>query len=123
MEIRTRLPASGRVLMAGVRDVLQALAQAWAAELATRPLPPLYSSGVRYRPEPNLGQYECFDDPWTVYQRRHGDCDDLVAWRVAELLAAGERATVQVVRRGHKMHVRVRRANDQIEDPSKLLSR
>jgi len=55
-----------------------------------KPIPKLYRSGVRFAPEPNEGQYEDFADCLSVLRRRWGDCDDLVAYRVAELRESGE---------------------------------
>jgi hypothetical protein len=51
------------------------------------PIPPLYASGVRYKEDPP-GQ-ENWKDCLAVLKDGHGDCDRLVAWRVAELRAAG----------------------------------
>lgn len=78
-------------------------------------VPPLYKSGVRYRPEPwpckckrcgssnppraerctkcgsaDLEHVEEFADALTVLQRGWGDCDDLSPWRTAELQEAGD---------------------------------
>lgn len=52
------------------------------------PVPPLYASGVRYQEDPP-GR-EDWRDCWAVLDRGVGDCDQVVAWRVAELRAAGE---------------------------------
>lgn len=62
------------------------------------PLPKLYKSGVEFAPEPNQGKWEDFADCLTVLDRGWGDCDDLVAYRVAELRANGEdpKASVKV---------------------------
>jgi hypothetical protein len=51
------------------------------------PIPPLYASGVRYKEDPP-GQ-ENWKDCLAVLADGHGDCDRLVAWRVAELRVAG----------------------------------
>jgi hypothetical protein len=51
------------------------------------PLPPLYASGVRYK-EDKPGEENWKDIP-AVLADGHGDCDRLVAWRVAELRVAG----------------------------------
>lgn len=91
-----------------------------------RPIPPLYRSRVQFQPEP--GPHEEFADVITVLRRGWGDCDDLVAWRVAELQEAGEAADVRIYWRKPKtpggeirMHAQVRRANGKIEDPSRFL--
>ncbi len=54
------------------------------------PIPPLYASGVRYQED--AGGREDWRDLYTILERGAGDCDNLVAWRVAELRAAGKRA-------------------------------
>ncbi len=46
-------------------------------------IPLLYDAGVRYDPEP-LGQ-ENWQDCVTTWKRGRGDCEDLSAWRAAEL--------------------------------------
>lgn len=89
------------------------------------PIPLLYKSGVRYEREP--WRFEEFADVLTVLSRRWGDCDDLCAWRVAELLEQGEKASVRIYWRprrkgkGQMMHCQVRRGNGDIEDPSRFL--
>ena len=62
-----------------------------AARKRGKPYPPLYESGVVYCREPWSGRIEEFADCGTVYERGWGDCDDLCAFRLAELLEAGER--------------------------------
>lgn len=87
--------------------------------------PKLYESGVRYRLEPP--NVEDFTDLEVLLQRGWGDCAQLVAWRIAELRNAGERATIRVtwVRdrdTGKRLfHIQVRRADGRIEDPSTRL--
>jgi hypothetical protein len=85
-------------------------------------LPPLYSSGIRYKPEPNHGSgNEDFALPNVTFGRKWGDCDDLVIYRVWELLCQGEQATCRAVWQDNAVHVLVRRANGALEDPSILL--
>lgn len=87
-----------------------------------RQAPPLYKSGVRYRREP-AGQ-ETWDSWDRVLRRGYGDCEDLAAWRAAELRFNGidRGARVAIVRTGPKlMHAVVRRSNGAIEDPSRRL--
>lgn len=57
-------------------------------------LPPLFQSGVRFRPEP-VG-YESFVPPSVVYRRGYGDCQHLCLWRVAELQNAGDPASFKI---------------------------
>lgn len=77
-------------------------------------IPPLYQSGVEYDREPWAGLFEEFADITTVLERGWGDCDDLCAWRTAELLEQGEPASCRIYWRPQKsgqlmMHVQVRR--------------
>lgn len=108
-----------------VKELLDALAGIWARYLRRHPLAPLYATGVRYREEDNLGQFEDWQSPVRTFERGLGDCDDLVLYRVAELQSRGESASAQCVAQrsplGVKMHVRVRRADGSVEDPSVIL--
>lgn len=109
------------------RNLLETLIGANRETLKTRPdIPPLYASGVRYRNEP-FG-CEWFDDILICLNRGWGDCDDLVAWRIAELREQGELAEIHMFwqpgiknPRTRLFHVVVRRANGDIEDPSAIL--
>lgn len=87
-----------------------------------RPIPALYKAGVRYRREPT-GQ-ESWDTIDRVLARGYGDCEDLAAWRAAELVESGgdPGARVAIIRTGPKtMHAVVRRSNGSTEDPSRRL--
>jgi hypothetical protein len=121
--IVTSLPGHGTDLAIAIREVLYALARAYAVAMATNPLPPLYSAGVQYREEPTSGTgVERWDHPWEVHARGWGDCDDLVLWRLAELHAAGETTAAPLVAWiGSRMHVLIRRASGNTEDPSRIL--
>lgn len=85
-------------------------------------LPSVYDSGVRYKPERvRPEEWRTADQ---IFASNYGDCEDLAAWRVAELQLAGEQAKVKVIRTGRKrFHAIVRRADGQLEDPSKILKR
>ena len=122
MRVVLSIGGSGRAFALTVRALLQAAAEGVAREvLLGRPLPSLYASAIRFRPEPDRGTgTEYFDDPWTVLARGYGDCDDLVIWRVGELLASLEPATVVCDFRPPRYHVLVRRADRSLEDPSKI---
>ncbi len=102
--------------------MLRGLQLASEAQLRARRFPMLYASGVRYVAEPH-GQ-ENWQVPSVTLQLRYGDCEDLAAWRAAELVVRGEDpralAVVKRVRPG-LMHCLVLRGNGQIEDPSKRL--
>lgn len=81
------LPVQLRVTLA--RDYLAGLVRANRRLLAARLVPPLYSTPVLYRPEPDADMEEEYADALTCYRRGWGDCDDLAAWRVAELQNEG----------------------------------
>ena len=123
MRVVLTIGGSGRAFAETIRDLLQAQAEGIAREIqAGRTLPSLYASRVRYRPERTRGSgVEYFDSPWEALARGHADCDDLVAWRVGELLASGEAASVICQWRLPRYHVAVRRANGRAEDPSRAL--
>lgn len=129
MRIVLSIGGAGRDLALTIRAILAAQAAGVAREiLAGRSLPPLYESGVRYRPEPTRGSgVEYFDDPWTCLARGWADCDDAVVWRAGELLARGERVGVNCQGAAQfqlpRYHVAVRRENGALEDPSKVLIR
>lgn len=78
----------------------------------------LYQAGIRYKD--NEGPW--LDVPHTL-QWGSGSCKELVPWRIAELRAAGEEAMVQVMvfDEGKPFHLQVLRANNTVEDPSRLL--
>lgn len=99
----------------------------WARRMG-KPFPPLLKSGVRYRAEPP-GE-ESFVDAWILLRRGYGDCAHLCAYRIAELMCLGERASIRIKwnvpddprsRRPRLFHVQVRRADGRIEDTSRLL--
>jgi hypothetical protein len=113
-------------------------------------LPPLYESGVRFAYEPDHGSgEEDFAQPPDVYARGWGDCDDLVVYRLSELLAAelqrrrfwaqpearqramlralatgvasGRLASIKADWEGDSLHVLVRLPDGSTEDPSIIL--
>lgn len=86
------------------------------------PAPELYSSGVRFQPEP-FDDGEHFDLPWAVLERGWGDCDDLTIWRRMELARRGEATKARVVWREdtRRYHAQIRREDGSWEDPSLML--
>lgn len=103
-------------------QLLNGLALGYLPLASLHPLPPLYTSGIRYALEPNHGQgWEDFANPWTTLNRGVGDCDDLILYRLVELMLAGEPAHCRAEWLGNAVHVVVRRGNGQREDPSALL--
>lgn len=102
-----------------VRSMLNVIVIVDRAELERRLVPPLYKSGVRFAAEP-AGQ-ESFVDALTCYAQGFGDCAHLACWRLAELQNGGERADLSIKWRYPQYHVRVRRADGRLEDPSRML--
>lgn len=86
-------------------------------------VPPLYESGIVYRREPPGREWwESSLDILGVVQRRSGDCEDLAAYRAAELRLEGEWARVVIERTSRgSFHAVVERADGTIEDPSRVL--
>jgi len=86
-----------------------------------RSYPPLYSSGIRYREEPQ-GQ-----DDWKTVDRTFadgvGDCEDVGGIRAAELRCMGDHAAkVKVLRIDEsRFHAVVQRGDGVMEDPSRIL--
>jgi len=108
----------------GLAALLEALCSIDAAYLRRVPsTPALYAADVRYLAEPD--RVELWRAIPVVLAYRAGDCEDLVAWRCAELRVAGELATPVAerfdTRAGPVFHVRVRRGDGAIEDPSRVL--
>jgi len=108
-----------RFLGTVIKPHLDALVMVNLVFLRTHTVPPLYRSGVIYRPEPP-GQEEFASIP-AVLARGWGDCDDIGPWRVAELRLHGEPAKIRIqwkkLPNGKLFHVLVRRANGDLEDP------
>ena len=89
---------------------------------AGRPYPRLYESGVRYRPEPP-GR-EQWQLPWETLKLGNGDCEDLAAWRAAELWFYDRDMAARAILRdwgSGTMHCLVMHGDGTIEDPSKAL--
>lgn len=88
------------------------------------PFAPLLLSGVRYKQEPH--GFEMWDNCAVVLTRGWGDCEDLAAWRAAELRLQGDRGAHVAVRPsrsgipGH-YHAVVRTGSGKLEDPSRWL--
>jgi hypothetical protein len=85
--------------------------------------PPLYRSRVRYQREPP-GQEQWRTIP-VVWKDGYGDCEDLAAWRVAELRNAGvhARPCFRYRQDGKRRiyHIMVCLPGGLIEDPSTVL--
>ncbi len=111
---------------AAIADAVNALAYRSYCELARarkagRHIPSILSGGVRYQREPRD------EEKWLtisqLFRQGHGDCEDLSAARIAEQWMAGDRnahADVKVVN-PTLIHIRMRRGDGTLEDPSRLL--
>jgi hypothetical protein len=98
------------------------IAQLAQAEVAGVDCPSIYDCGAIYRREPRGA--ERWQSIAEMMQRRPpaGDCEDLAAWRVAELARAGEDARVRIVRTSRgSYHAIVERGDGSTEDPSREL--
>lgn len=87
-------------------------------------LPALYESGIVYRREPPGREWwETANDLHSIASLRSGDCEDLAAFRAAELrvFEGDEDARVKVIRtkRG-TFHAIVERGDGSEEDPSRI---
>lgn len=104
---------------ADAQIVLDAQVRRAVRQLRRRPLPPLYSSGVRYVRERNKEDWRL---PQEVYRRGGGDCEDLAVWLAAEKILSGEKARAVQKPGGRRglVHVVVRTRSG-VEDPSKVL--
>jgi len=105
---------------------------AWLKVYPQTPL--LYQSGVIYKPEKRRvnrdGTVIEYGEDWQtipyVLYNGFGDCEDLGAWRAAELRVRGIKALPDIKVRhlpdgAWRAHVRVRLPNGRIEDPSAKL--
>jgi hypothetical protein len=107
-----------RAACAALTTINLVLMRAVQAETGKR-VPPLYATGVRYQRQRGPERFL----PWPlVLRRRTGDCDQLAAWRSAELQLQGIRARAVPYFAGPRtMHVIVIYPDGRREDPSKLL--
>lgn len=128
MRILVTLAAPGGRLSWPFQCLLNASIEAAADELRRRPLPSLYDkrcAHIRYQPEPWAGEgVEEFADPYTVFERGWGDCDDLIIFRGGQLRAAGLAVHARILHQieTNKYHTQLTRDFDQIiEDPSLAL--
>lgn len=111
--------------------IILGLAEAWSLELCRNPLPPYKSCGIRYVPEPANSEAEEWVDPYTCRKRGYGDCDDMVIWRLAEILKNAKYdprkgrknipawPAIYAHDDGVRYHVAIMHKNGEIEDPAK----
>jgi hypothetical protein len=121
LTVQLRVPADIGAIEAAVEG-LTALNYALmhTARVGGGGFPSLYRSGVVYRREqPGREEWQTAID---LLRGLAGDCEDLAAYRAAELRCEGEPATVAIKRtkRG-SYHAVVRRADGTYEDPSRIL--
>jgi hypothetical protein len=116
-----RLDGSDDVLRGALTGLaLSSLAQMRDPELA-RAIPSLYGGTIRYRAEER--GHEDWQTALETARRGLGDCEDLAAYRLAELWRDGEKhARIRVIAvNPHLRHIVVQRADGSLEDPSKKL--
>jgi len=125
LHVRVNVPAEPGALEA-VAEGLVRLNEWYLRQFDARgaDVPPLYSSGIRYRREP-VGRewWESASDLFGVLTHASGDCEDLSAYRTAELRFTGEDedARVKIVRTSRAFHAVVERGDGSIEDPSRII--
>lgn len=125
LHVRIDLPPVPQLIEAAAEGLVQTNVALFAmAHARGVDLPPLYNSGIVYRPEPPGREWwETAHDLLDVVPDRSGDCEDLAAYRAAELrFFDGEPASVAIVTtpRG-SFHAIVQRADGSFEDPSRLV--
>lgn len=104
--------------------LLEALIAANVAYLRARHVKRLYESGIVYREEaPHMDEWQ--DIPETL-ARGFGDCEDLACWRIAELRVRDDEHALPYLGRADRedhvlYHVKVRRVDGSLEDPSRIL--
>lgn len=105
---------------AQVRAAVLGLAGVSLVQMTERQLPPLYGGTIRYAREP-IGR-ERWQTAEETAARGAGDCEDLAAYRVAELRRQGIAATILIrVVRPDLWHVLVQWPDGRTEDPSAKL--
>jgi len=125
LHVRIQVPALPEALEA-VAEGLVCLNVVLMRHAADRGVdaPALYESGVVYRREPPGREWwQSSLDVLGVASRRSGDCEDLAAYRAAEMrLYENNHARVRVVptTRG-SYHAVVEHEDGTIEDPSRIL--
>jgi hypothetical protein len=101
-------------------DALEGLTRVNVGIMQREAVPPLYEAGVRYQDEPRDVWRHALD----VAGERWGDCEDLAAYRAAELRVSGEDPDARVVtyQSGpNRYHAVVGRGDGAVEDPSRIL--
>lgn len=125
LRIGTKAPADFRRNNRKLLWFLEALTRCNVLWLQGHPeTPGIYKAGVRYRQESNA---EAWLDIPHIMELGWGDCEDLAAWRTAELRMQGVKAKCYLQwfhqpEQGFTLyHVQVKLPDGSIEDPSKKL--
>jgi hypothetical protein len=118
MRVQLSVPSSADALGAALEGLVR-LDLVLLKEAQGR-IPLLYEAGVRYVREAR--GHEHWRHIGEVLRAKQGDCEDLAAWRAAELRAQGEPARAIATPSGPgRWHAVVKRADGSIEDPSRKL--
>jgi hypothetical protein len=96
-------------------DGLTAANLAWLRHHKT---PGIYSSGVKYKRERGRENWRAIP---AVLAAGNGDCEDLAAWRAAELQNQGKQARAVLIKIRPKQYHVVVESGGKREDPSRLL--
>lgn len=90
------------------------------AQAEAKVLPPLYKAGVKYLSQDPRAC--AFRYPKEVYERKGGDCKQLVLWRIAECRNGGHKCTPRIIwlAQSDKLvaHAQLRHPDGSVEDPS-----
>lgn len=119
--MRTTIDIPAGLGGAWVETALEGLTALAERDIVEGGVPALYTSGVRYERERGTEDWQL---PSQVLGRGRGDCEDLAAWRAAELRVHGvdPGARAIVVRTGPRtLHALVERSDGVREDPSAAL--
>lgn len=122
MRVQFNLPARREPLRKAI-EFLVALNRDWLRRAGGR-VPMLYQTDVVYEREGRTiagRPKEVFRQIPEVLRRGEGDCEDLAAWRIAELRERGINAQPRITKHGNFFHVAVRLPDGRIDDPSKRL--
>ena len=121
MAVRPSLNAVTNAELEGLVNGLAHQSYAQMLDPATaKKIPVLYTSSIRYKLEP-AGQ-EIWQSAYETARLGYGDCEDLVAYRLAELWKDGIKARAKVLSITPTLrHVVLVHKNGDIEDPSKAL--
>lgn len=106
-----------------LKSLLEGLCKANMAYIRLVGAPPIYKSGVRYVAEQSAENWLTI--PYLL-QKGQGDCEDLAAWRAAELRCQGVNAIPDIRARQMpsgvwRAHAIVRLPDGSTEDPSLAL--